>query len=299
MPQSSTPFFQFTLRQLMAAAVTVCLLASVIYWLGLGLGLFAIVSIGSIICTIWLLSRRQVGLAIFVILMGLMLTCLLLPAIQRVGTPYSIGRCQNNLHNLALALQQYETDNGCFPPAYIADADGKPIHSWRVLLLPYLEERILYREYRFDEPWDGPNNSALAAKVDRVFCYDCPRSNNSGETSYVAVIGPQTMWPGAKSTKMSDIKDGTPNTIMLVEVHNSGIHWMEPRDLDLSQMDMAINSPNGPSISSGHIGGWAHVVFVSGQTRAIDNNAPPKAIRAALTIAGGEKDVLPASRIPK
>jgi len=174
------------------------------------------------------------------------------------------------------------------------------MHSWRVLLLPYIDQRNLYKQYRFDEPWDGPNNIALANATSWPSFYRCPSSNWNGETNYFAVVGPQTIWPGTKTTKMSDIKDGTANTIMLVEVHNSGIHWMEPRDLDISQMSMSVNPHTGSGISSAHPGGWAHVALASGETRAIDHTAPPQALRAALTIAGGEKDELPArTRAPR
>src|SRR6478735_1777869 len=69
--------------------------------------------------------------------------------------------CANNLHSIAIAIQQYNDNYGCYPPPFIADADGKPMHSWRVLLLPYLEQKALHRQYRFDEPWDGPNNLKL------------------------------------------------------------------------------------------------------------------------------------------
>jgi hypothetical protein len=201
------------------------------------------------------------------------------------------------MRNIALALQQYEAMNGSFPPAYIPAADGKPIHSWRVLLLPYLDQRQLYKQYLFDEPWDGPNNSKLQSIV--VKLYSCPSDVYGPTASYVAVTGPQTIWPGAKSTKMSDIKDGTANTIILVEVHNSGIHWMEPRDLDMSQMPMAVNSPTGLSISSGHSGPFANIIFADGRPQRIPNNTPDKSLRAALTIAGSEKTPLPAVRAPR
>src|SRR6476620_4852071 len=78
-------------------------------------------------------------------------------------------QCSNNLHNIAIALQNYHDDHGSFPPAYIAAADGKPMHSWRVLLLPYLDREDLYAKYRFDEPWDGPNNSQLHGQALKVF----------------------------------------------------------------------------------------------------------------------------------
>lgn len=294
-PRAQRPF-QFTLRQLLAATGAVCVLAAGFYWTGPALGMVALVPLGSIAVAVYFASKRQFTEAAFSIFFGLLLPAMLLPAIAGPRVTTRGMHCNHNLHILALALQNYHDLYGSLPPAYIADDDGKPMHSWRVLLLPFLDMRNLYRDYHFDEPWDGPNNSALAAKVRTIRYFECPAAGSTDETSYVAVTGPQTMWPGAKATKLSDIKDGTSNTIILVEVHNSGIHWMEPRDLDMSELAMAVNSPAGHSIASGHKGGWAHVVFANGQTRAIDSTASPKAIRAALTIAGGEKEVLPARK---
>ncbi len=71
-------------------------------------------------------------------------------------------------------------------------------------------------------------------------------------TSYVAVVGPNTIWPGRASTKLTDIRDGTANTAIVVEIVDSGIHWMEPTDLDMSTMAMSINPPEGVGISSSH-----------------------------------------------
>ena len=71
------------------------------------------------------------------------------------------ARCPNNLKQIAIALQSYHDEYGSLPPPYVAAADGQPMHSWRVLLLPFLECEPLYRQYRFDEPWDGPNNRKL------------------------------------------------------------------------------------------------------------------------------------------
>ncbi len=102
------------------------------------------------------------------------------------------------------------------------------MHSWRVLLLPYLDQQALYDQYRFDEPWDGRHNRKLADNIGHV--YNCSGEQSpAGQkrrtmTSYVAVVGPETMWPGSQSTKLSDIGDGTSNTLMVVEIANSGIH---------------------------------------------------------------------------
>jgi hypothetical protein len=298
LPNSTPPHFQFTLRQLMAATAVACVLAALCYWLGPGLGLFSIVPLGSWACSAFFLTRSRFSEAFFAILFGVAFTCLLLPAAQGPRINSRSASCNTNLRYLALALHQYHDTYGSFPPAYIADADGKPMHSWRILLLPYIDQRNLYKQYRFDEPWDGPNNIALVNGPSWPRLYGCPSSNWNGETNYVAVVGPQTIWPGTNTTKISDIKDGTPNTILLVEVHNSGIHWMEPRDLDISQMNMSVNPPTGTGISSAHPGGRSNIALANGETRSIDSTAPPKALRAALTIAGGEKDILPAKRAP-
>ena len=79
------------------------------------------------------------------------------------------AQCRNNLKQIVLALQSYHQANGCFPPAYIADKNGKPMHSWRVLILPYLDRNALYKAYNFSEPWDGPNNKKLLALASRVY----------------------------------------------------------------------------------------------------------------------------------
>src|SRR5262249_25630955 len=153
-------------------------------------------------------------------------------------------------------------------------------------------QKYLYDQYRFDEPWDGPNNSQLHGTLLKI--YMCPSEPTpSPATNYVVVTGSQTIWPGATSTKMADIKDGPSNTILLIEVLNSGIHWMEPRDLDMTQMPMAITPAKGLGISCVHKPeGFANIAFADGGTRRIPNTASAKAIRAALTISGGEKEQL-------
>jgi hypothetical protein len=194
--------------------------------------------------------------------------------------------CINQLKQIGIALHNYHDRYGSFPPAYVADADGKPMHSWRVLLLPFMEESDLFEQYRFDEPWDGPNNRKLHMPV---WCYRCPSAtDNDVATNYVAVVGPATAWPGTKSTKFSDFADGTSNTIMVVEIANSGIHWMEPRDLHVVQMNTKINGKPGQGISSNHPTG-ACVLFADGSARFLYDNLPPETVKALLTIDGGEK----------
>src|SRR4051812_1491405 len=102
------------------------------------------------------------------------------------------------------------------------------MHSWRVLLLPYLNEQELYNAYNFAEPWNGPNNAKLADKVGNLFRRPEAARDGSPMTSFVAVVGPETDFPGARARTFDEITDGTSNTIMFVEIPDSDIHWMEP-----------------------------------------------------------------------
>jgi hypothetical protein len=172
------------------------------------------------------------------------------------------------------------------PPAYIADESGRPIHSWRVLILPFLEEEALYRKYRFDEPWDGPNNRLLHGQVVRV--YECPAvSRNTTETSYMAVVGKETAWPGAEAASPARITDGSSATLQVVEVGRSRVHWMEPRDLGFSGMPFKVNAKVPGGIRSQHQG-RSHAMRCDGSVTALPNDISPAEVRALLTCAGNE-----------
>ena len=106
-------------------------------------------------------------------------------------------QCQNNLQQIGMALQAYHHEYGSFPPAFVADANGKPLYSWRVLILPFLDQGDLANQIRRDEAWDGPNN-AKSTQIP-LFIFDCPSDSQLAKslpalTSYVAVVGPHTAW---------------------------------------------------------------------------------------------------------
>jgi hypothetical protein len=144
------------------------------------------------------------------------------------------GRCGGNLKRLSLALANYADDFGCLPPAYIADERGEPIHSWRVLILPYLEEHEFYEAYSFSEPWNSAHNLALAesapARIVEQFQCPCDLSIGRNCTSYVAIVGPETLWPDDRMVSYEELAANR-TRILLTEVQDSGIHWLEPRDL--------------------------------------------------------------------
>jgi hypothetical protein len=193
--------------------------------------------------------------------------------------------CMNTLKQIGLALQQYETCYGCLPPAVVSDAKGKPMHSWRVLVLRFIDED-LYRQYSFNEPWDGPNNRGLADKIGGI--YHCPSDPESpSNTSYVAVVGPGTAWPTKGSIKTSDTRDSPNKAICVVEMADSGINCMEPRDLNFAQMDFHVNGESRNSISSCHTGS-ANVITADCRVFFLRDTAPPETVRALLTTAGDE-----------
>jgi hypothetical protein len=191
------------------------------------------------------------------------------------------------LKQLSLAVHNYASTYGTLPPAFVADKDGRPAHSWRVLLLPFLEQSELYSQYNFAEPWDGPNNRQLADKVGNIFRR--PEDKDSSVlTRFVAVVGDETAFPGVRTLRFEDVTDGTSKTILFVEVADSDIHWMEPRDLAFDQIPMRINAP-GPKVP--RIGSTypdVRAAFVDGMVHRIKDSTPARTLRALLTAQGGE-----------
>jgi hypothetical protein len=246
---------------------------------------FAIWAQGSFPKYLGVIASTIVGLSL--------LAFLLVPTIKSPREDGPRNACLNNLHNLGLALANYHAAHGCYPPAYLADTQGRRLVSWRVLLLPYLDNRQLYDEWKKhrDEPWNGPHNIKLSKQV--LEFLHCPSDTGlATDTSYVAVVGPGTIWPGTAQVGNSQIADGVASTILLVEVANSGINWMEPRDLDFTNRAPGINSQSGLGVSSKHPA-VALVLFADGRITTISDHISDADLQALLTIAGGETVRLP------
>jgi prepilin-type processing-associated H-X9-DG protein len=224
---------------------------------------------------------RMMALVVFAALFGL-----LARAVGEAREEARRAQCVCNLKLIGLALHNYHSVYGCFPPAYVVGPDGKPWHSWRVLVWPFIESNPLCSRYNFNEPWDGPNNRTL---IGTNYVYSCPthRSTPSPFTNYVAVVGPGTVFPGAGTTSIADIHDGTANTLMLAECSDLDIPWTEPRDLDVSKLSFRVNDPARPGPSSRHPGG-ANVVLADGSCRFFKNTIRPKTLKPLFTIRGGE-----------
>lgn len=128
-------------------------------------------------------------------------------------------------------MLNYESVWKQLPPAITYDMNGRPMHSWRVLLLPYLEEQRVYDLYSFDEPWDGPNNSKLLSQMPRI--YRCPYLNelpkNDFTSGYRVLVGERTCFPPNGSRARNEIRDGWASTLLIVE-SNQLVPWMAPSE---------------------------------------------------------------------
>jgi hypothetical protein len=197
--------------------------------------------------------------------------------------------CRATLGKLELALRNYHEMNGSFPPASIADENGKPMHSWRVLILPYLGYPEEYGRYRFDEPWNSPHNSKMERSAVAAFrCASRARHHDSPMTDYVLIVGKDTAFPGARMTTLADMQDGPENTILVAEINDSNIHWMEPRDLDAETMSFLVNDKSRPSISAPHPRGPAVAFADRIDTYRLSPTIGANTLRALTTIAGHE-----------
>lgn len=244
-------------------------------------------------------SAGWVGGALGVLAVGLFFCCgggfilsIFLPTIQSAQETARRAQCAANLTQIGVAMRSYYADYHSFPPAVVADEKGRPLHSWRVLLLPYLDSPLA-GQYRFDEPWNGPNNLRLQARIPAV--YRCPSdlsASAKGITDYVVIAGPGTIFDGANCTKTEEITDGTADTLLVVELVESDINWLEPRDLRIEQISGSINAPKGDEISSEHLGG-ANVLAADGTVYFLNEDRAGQDVRALATKAGEEPLSLP------
>lgn len=240
-------------------------------------------------------APSAITLVVFILFVLLLLACMgffvALPfmAVPSAREAARRAQCSTNLTQIGMAMHSYHAAHGCFPPAYVADEKGRPMHSWRVLLLPFLdgEAQALREEYDFEQPWDSPGNLALAGRMPRL--YRCPSDETSpaSETSYAMIVGPGTISDGASATGMEEITDGTADTILLVEAAGSGINWLDPRDLAADQISYLVDDPVDGGIAGKHPEG-AHVLFCDGSVMFLDAMVDPEDVKSLCTISGSE-----------
>ena len=192
-------------------------------------------------------------------------------------------RSMNNLKQLALALHSYHDVYGHFPTD-IKDKNGKPLFSWRVRLLPYLEQNNLYKTFKLDEPWDSAHNKHLSQTIVKVFV--SPRQKGDvNKTTYLAPLGDGFMWDQPKGTRLADVPDGTSNTILLLETNDEqAVEWTKPGDLK-------VDLKNPVSQLMGHYPDGFVVLLADGSVQFLKKNTTCKNLM--LLLQRGDGNVIP------
>jgi hypothetical protein len=215
-----------------------------------------------------------------------MLVGLLLPAVQAGREAARRNASMNNLKQIMLAMHNYHDTKRAFPAQAICDADGKPLLSWRVAILPYIEQQTLYDKFHLDEPWNSEHNLPLLAEMPET--YLDPSSGlvtAGGKTHYLAVSGPGTAFSGeSKGKNFADFRDGTSRSLMAVQVDDAhAVEWTKPVDYDT-----AANAAN-PTAGIGELHPGVFLTgFADGHVVATPMTITPEEFAAGASIAGGE-----------
>ncbi|MEZ6032886.1 MAG: DUF1559 domain-containing protein [Planctomycetaceae bacterium] len=167
---------------------------------------------------------------------GPVMVALLLPAVQAAREAAQRTQDSNSLKQISLAMHNYHEVHGEFPAQASVDKDGKPLLSWRVQLLPFLDEQALYEQFHLDEPWDSEHNLKLAEQMPAVF-----RSQTLGaanQTVFQSFVGSGAFLDGRKGLRMKDFTDGTSSTLMVAEVNaDQAVVWTKPADVNFDEAD--------------------------------------------------------------
>jgi len=231
-------------------------------------------------------GQRRFTLVELLIVVGIIgvLVAMLLPNVRVSREAARRSQCNNNLRQIGIALFNYEADHKALPPAYTVNADGKPLHSWRTLILPYIEQKALYEKIDLSKAWDDPVNKA--AYDSNVSVYRCPSANSPvGQTTYLAVVAPGSCLQAAKPRPVAEITDSYDTTLMVIEVDaGRAVHWMSPSD---ASEPVVLNF--GQAKPQSHVTG-TQGLFAAGKVQFLNQATKPQTLRAMISIAGNDDD---------
>jgi hypothetical protein len=203
----------------------------------------------------------------------------------------------SSIRQLIIAMHNYHSDYGYLPPQAICDKTGKPLLSWRISLLPYLEQEALYKQFKLDEPWDSEHNKTLLEKLPEVYQHPDPEVKSPpGMTYFKVFYSKKGMKPAAAlleqgkvSLGMITVQDGTSNTALLTDA-GPAVPWTKPADI--------LFDPNQPlpKLASPGKDDKFWIGFCDGSVSAIANDIKPELLRAFVTRNGGEKVSLDKTR---
>ena len=203
----------------------------------------------------------------------------LVPAVGSARTAAQRAQTLNNMKQIALAFHNYEASYGKFP-TNIYDDQGNALLSWRVRLLPFMEQQALYDRFHLDEPWDSPHNKHLSETI--VPFFSSPNAPPSNKTRYLTLAHKDSIFPGDEELSFRNVVDGTSYTILFVEAApNTAVVWSQPKDIDFDTERPFTGIQT-------KIGQFA-VAFTDGSCRWLNlSNLEEEMMRALMTKAGGE-----------
>ncbi|SFH54458.1 DUF1559 domain-containing protein [Planctomicrobium piriforme] len=220
--------------------------------------------------------------------LGLILAVLVALLLPVPNVPRGEARreqCKDNLKHIGLALHNYQEDYGSFPPAYTVDVQGNRLHSWRTLILPYLDQKPLYDKIDLNKPWDDPANAEVMSA--QLAVYQCPSADLAPtQTTYLAFSGDDFCFAPTKGRAFTEITDGLPNTVMIFETDKShAVGWGSPDDGG-AELFLQCNDKTPQT----HTGG-SYVALADGSVRFVGMGVKltEKTRKTLMTIAGGEE----------
>ena len=219
------------------------------------------------------------------------LVVMLLPSGSTNSSAPRWARCMNNMRQCMLAMLNYKSAHQHFLPAWTEDDQGKPMHSWRVLILPFIEEQNLYDQYRLDEPWDSPHNARLANRMPPV--YQCPSAPDSTtQTTYKLISDHEAFFDGNTKRSLKDAFDGPESTVVLIEDSENPVNWMEPDGISIEEAVAVLLNADGchcgrkDTLFTTEFFGQ-HLVTLEAASYRVAPNADPESLRRAMKYADG------------
>ncbi len=188
----------------------------------------------------------------------------------------------NNLKMMEIALENHESAYGQLPGAAICDKDGNPLLSWRVAILPFIEQQGLYMQFHLDEPWDSPHNIKLIQYMPRLFASRTQPDDNEFKTFYRVFHGKGAAFEGTKGLSLEEFADKRSETILIVEAGESVI-WTKPEELEFDS-DKPLPRLGGMFPKRDDF----QVIMADGTVRKVKRNVSESTLRAAITRSGND-----------
>lgn len=238
-------------------------------------------------------EQKRGGIVGIALLYGLSLAWLLMPTLGHPAEAFHRVQCRNNLMQIGLALHNYHDDHRMFPAA----ASGPPAHSWRVAILPFLDQQEAFDSYDRGLAWGVAPNAKLSRH--EVPPFVCPTAaypkDNQGRwySAYSMPTGPRTVGESSTGTKIQSITDGTSNTLLVVEACGTQIVWTEPRDVNVAAQPTGINLKGAqPQQSAGWLSSYhshgTHTLLADGSVKFRSQRTDPTVLKNMATKDGGE-----------